>query len=324
MVQGWKDIFEKAEKLGEGKNSAAYKSGDYIIRVPIQERARQGYLKEAEYSQTFQHSDDEFLKSLLPNVQYVKENGFEGAVHSELKGKTCIDGKDRSGDNLHFEDLSVLQKSVLASEVGQFLAHLHNFPVQGFEVSEQVGFQFETLPDLQQRNAEFYAQKGIDYHSPAKKNDNLVVCHNDFHGGNMALNDKAQSAGVLNGVFDLGEMGLNVPAKDFMTLYSGYGRAFVRECMDSYNEVAKQKMSMEELDYHFLNKMAEWYSYFEKEKPERLGMVEDKLKDFSADKRKEALDKMQALSGRKPEKHAKAAKLSGSVYHRDVSRGREM
>lgn len=29
----------------------------------------------------------------------------------------------------------------------------------------------------------------------------------------MVLNDKAQSVGVLSGVFDLGEMGLNVPPK---------------------------------------------------------------------------------------------------------------
>lgn len=324
MVQSLKEVIENAEKLGEGKNSAAYKNGDYIIRVPIQERARQGYLKEAEYSQLIQHSDDEFLKSRLPDVKYIKEGGFEGAVHQELKGKTCIDGKNCSEDNLHFDDLSVLQKSILASEVGQFLGHLHNFPVQGFEVSEQVGFQFENTQDMKQRNTEFYTQKGIEYRAPAEKSSNLVVCHNDFHGGNMALNDKVQSVGVLSGVFDLGEMGLNVPAKDFMTLYSSYGRAFVRESLSSYNEIAKQKMSMEELDYHFLNKMAEWHSYFEKENPEKLGMVENRLKDFSADKKKEVREKMLGLSGRKPEEHKKTEKSSGNVCSRNISRGREM
>lgn len=272
------------KKLSGGENSEAFLCDDLIVRFPKSDKATGDYKKEAALSSVIRKSSS-YLESYVPDVHMEERCGLIAAVHHEIKGKTLMGRRPNDDRNIHFDSLSNDAQKELAVDLGKFLSALHTVPMEdideAFLASRQMGFQYSETPDFYEKNKKLYAERGFPYEKYKCEVDrtDTVLCHNDFHGGNFAVNEQ----GRLSGVFDLGEMGKNYRARDFLSLYS-FGRKFVRDVVASYNESSDKKVSMQELDFHYLNKMAEFPRYAEQyNRPDLLPYFDKNLAAFCDD-----------------------------------------
>ncbi|MFV0626868.1 MAG: aminoglycoside phosphotransferase family protein [Alphaproteobacteria bacterium] len=273
------------EQIAEGKNSVAFKCGELIVRVPKQERAFECYEKEDKFSKLIRDNNFGYFDKKIPMVDAVHGSSFNFAVHKEIEGKTFKKNTPVGDDNTHLDQLSELQQNKLATELGEFLANLHKVPLDNLEdeTPEEQTYQLSYKADMshQARNKEIMAKYEINYEMMNTNKEDIVLCHNDLHGGNIAINPENES--VLGGVFDLGEMGKNSREKDFMSLYSGTDRRFMRNLVESYNQHSDKQISMKELDHYYMNKMVSILDYMQENNPEKIGLVEKELGNFKSD-----------------------------------------
>jgi len=294
-----KQLFEEkirtALPLKPGQNSQSYLSDEgYILREAISNKAAQDYLKEERYTQLIHQ--DQYLAARTPLVYSIEKGDTICSIHKSIGGQTMIGKEPVSDSNIHFEELSKQQQDKLAEEIGAYLAHLHNLPADGFEKTEWQGWENRFETD-EKKIRSVVSKFGIEYNPSAKCRRDMVVCHGDFHSGNFLIDLNGKE--ILSGVIDFGEAGLNTPAKDFMTLYSGVGRHFTRKVVESYNKTALKPLTMKELDFHMARKMTQWMDFCkdEPQKQERVGAM---LKEMKADQEIERVEKKrEKLNSRK-------------------------
>lgn len=274
------------ENLKSGENSVSFQYNGYRIRFPKKESSIEDYKKEAYISQYIKEKAPDLV---IPSVEVKEKNGQKFSVHQEIVGKTLIERLPEDKDNMHFESFSPTERKNLARDIGIFLSKLHNISLQDADTeiikSKQMGIQAEETADFMDKNKTLYNSLGIKYEPVKTNKEDLVLSHNDFHGGNFILDEENKFKGAI----DLGETGINYRYKDFMSLYSGYGRGFIRDVVSSYNENSNTPISMEELDFHYLNKIADLAHYAQKpeytEKAPQLQKIFDKcIADYQEDK----------------------------------------
>lgn len=286
----------KPENMKAGENSVSFKYGAYRIRFPREKRkdiAVQDYAKEAYISKYIR---DEIGDLPVPKVELKEKDGITFSSHQEIKGKTLIGRLPEDADNIHMESLSAKEKKQLALDLGAFLAKLHSVPLakadKAMLKSKQMGVEAEEKnPDFLEKNKKLYQAMGIDYHEVKVDKTDLVLSHNDFHSGNFAVDEN----NCFSGAFDLGEMGINNRYRDFMSLYANSGREFMRDVVASYNKHSEHKVSMQELDFHYLNKIADYVEYAKNPEysaiaPKLKEMFSKGLADFTQDKQKEQVE----------------------------------
>ncbi|MBP3547015.1 MAG: phosphotransferase [Alphaproteobacteria bacterium] len=286
IVQFFQENFSYTpENLKSGENSVSFQYNGYRIRFPKKESSVQDYEKEAYISQYIAKKSPDLD---VPIVEVKERNGKKFSVHKEIEGKTLIGKLPEDKDNIHFESLSQTERKKLAKDIGVFLAKLHNISLQDADSeivkSKQMGIQAEEHPNFIEKNEVLYRDLGIEYRPIKMNKEDLVLSHNDFHGGNFILDEENNFKGAI----DLGEAGINYRYKDFMSLYSSYGREFIRDVVSSYNENSATSISMEELDFHYLNKVADFAHYAAKpeykEKSSQLQKIFDKcINDYRTD-----------------------------------------
>lgn len=290
-----KNFGYKPENIKAGENSVSFKYKEFRIRFPRQKRqniAIKDYAKEA-YISKYIH--DEVPDLPVPKVKLKEKDGITFSSHQEIDGKTMIDRLPEDADNIHMENLSPKEKKQLAADLGAFLAKLHGVSLAKADKtmlkSKQMGLEAEERnPDFLEKNKKLYQAMRIDYHEVKVDKTDLVLSHNDFHSGNFAVDENNRFVGA----FDLGEMGINYRYRDFMSLYAHTGREFMRDIVTSYNKHSEHKISMSELDFHYLNKIAEYVEYAKKPEyqdmaPKLKKMFCQGLADFTQDKQKEQI-----------------------------------
>ena len=153
----------------------------------------------------------------------------------------------------------------------------------------------------------------MDSFETGEKNEDLVCCHNDCHGGNMAFN--AEKEHVLQGVFDFGMCGINNRSSDFVKLYQ-IDRELARLTINEYNKLSPQKVNVKNVDKQYLAWLAENLMIPEKnpqlwneQSRKKLQMaIEKKLIKFKKDLNREKQQEEQKLPG-----NNKFLKLSGRI-----------
>ena len=80
-----------------------------------------------------------------------------------------------------------------------------------------------------------------------------------------------------------------------MSLYFSCGRGFMRDVVASYNQASDKPISMKELDFHYLNKVAEFWDYakepeYADKKDKFEKMFAEKIEDYKKDKKQEIND----------------------------------
>lgn len=280
------------ENLKSGENSVSFQYNGYRIRFPKKESSIQDYKKEAYISQYIKEKAHDLV---IPVVEIREKNGQKFSVHQEIAGKTLIGRLPEDKDNMHFESLSQAERKNLARDIGIFLSKLHNISLQDADTeiikSKRMGIQAEKAADFVNKNKTLYNSLGIKYEPVKTNKEDLVLSHNDFHGGNFILDE----GNKFKGAIDLGEAGINYRYKDFISLYSGYGRGFIRDVVSSYNKNSNTPISMEELDFHYLNEIADFIHYARKpeytEKAPQLQKMFNKcIHDYQDDKVQENIE----------------------------------
>lgn len=294
VVQFFQENFSYTpENLKSGENSVSFQHNGYRIRFPKKESSVQDYEKEAYISRYITERAPDLA---IPIVEVKEKNGQKFSVHQEIEGKTLIGRLPEDKDNIHFESLSNPERKKLATDIGVFLAKLHNVSLQDADSeivkSKQMGIQAEDNPNFMEKNKTLYGDLGIEYKSVKTNQEDLVLSHNDFHGGNFILDEENNFKGAI----DLGEAGINYRYKDFMSLYSSYGRGFIRDVVSSYNENSTTSISMEELDFHYLNKVADFAHYaarpeYAEKSPQLQKMFDKCISDYKSDKSQENVEK---------------------------------
>lgn len=286
------------ENLKSGENSVSFCHNGYRIRFPLKESSIRDYKKEAYISRYIKENAPDLP---IPVIQVMEKNGQLFSIHQEIAGKTLIGRLPEDNDNMHFESLSQPEKINLAQDIGIFLAKLHNIPLKKADTttlkSKQMGLQAEQTEGYIEENSKLYAALEVDY-KPVKTNkEDLVLSHNDFHGGNFILDNENKFKGAI----DFGEAGINYRHKDFMSLYTGYGRNFIRNVVSSYNKHSNTPISMQELDFHYLNKTADFAKYasnpkYKDKAPQLRKMFDNCIEDYKKDKIKETADNKLAIA----------------------------
>ena len=72
----------------------------------------------------------------------------------------------------------------------------------------------------------------------------------------IIVNPDKKDGKILCGVNEIGSVGQNNKVKDFMALYTQYGRKFARTAVQEYNTVAHKPLAMQDLDYAFAMQMS--------------------------------------------------------------------
>lgn len=280
------------QNLKSGENSVSFQHDGCRIRFPKKESSVQDYEKEAYISKYIKEQVPDLI---IPVVEVVEQSGQKFSRHQEISGKTLIGRLPEDNDNIHFESLSLSERKALATDIGVFLAKLHNVSLEGADKellkSKQMGIQAEEKEGFLSKNKALFDSFGVEYNPVEINKKDLVLSHNDFHGGNFILDEDNKFKGAI----DLGEAGINYRYKDFMSLYTSCGRGFIRDVVRSYNEHSKMQMSMSELDFHYLNKVAEFSEYANKpeyaDKKEKLEkMFAKSIEDYKKDVVQEAND----------------------------------
>lgn len=302
VVQFFQENFSYTpENLKSGENSVSFQHNGYRIRFPKKESSVQDYEKEAYISRYITEKSADLV---IPLVEIKEKNGQKFSVHQEIEGKTLIGRLPEDKDNIHFESLSNSERKKLAKDIGVFLAKLHNVSLQDADSeiikSKQMGIQAEDNPDFIEKNKTLYRDLAIQYNPVKTNQEDLVLSHNDFHGGNFIVDEKNNFKGAI----DLGEAGINYRYKDFMSLYSSYGRGFIRDVVSSYNENSTTSISMEELDFHYLNKVADFAHYaarpeYAEKSPQLQKMFDKCISDYKSDKFQENVEKELAKTRQK-------------------------
>ena len=185
----------------------------------------------------------------LPSIQY------DGPG---LQVRILIPGAQVGGEGRERDFAAHPQAMRLANDLGAALAQLHRSLSR--EEAEAFGLaNIETLPTADALRARLggklpdsltanaFSRLLELYSAYQPRDDDVVLCHGDLWGGNMAVD---LDTGALKGLFDLDDAGLGDRHVDFMYFHS-FGDAFTRRALAAYSPEAGQSASWEQVAiYH--------------------------------------------------------------------------
>lgn len=246
------------EELPFSENSKALAYGETIVRIPKKDSVSQGYKRE----ETLTHH----IKQHAPDLNIPVVNIINGiSIHQEISGKTLNNNIIENHRNKHSSALSKNELNLLAQDLGKFLAQLHHVPIEGIDKKILNTKHFEKNKESKEyantHGSRLLKKHGVRYRKLNIDENDIVLSHNDMHGGNFVINKENKLAGV----FDFGEMGINYRHSDFMKLIP-YGRDFVKQAVQSYNKYADKKISMKTIDSAYQIEQIEFLRLAEKKK----------------------------------------------------------
>lgn len=246
------------EELPFSENSKALAYGETIVRIPKKDSVSQGYKRE----ETLTHH----IKQHAPDLNIPVVNIINGiSIHQEISGKTLNNNIIENHRNKHSSALSKNELNLLAQDLGKFLAQLHHVPIEGIDKKILNTKHFEENKESKEyantHGSRLLKKHGVRYRKLNIDENDIVLSHNDMHGGNFVINKENKLAGV----FDFGEMGINYRHSDFMKLIP-YGRDFVKQAVQSYNKYADKKISMKTIDSAYQIEQIEFLRLAEKKK----------------------------------------------------------
>lgn len=249
--------------LREGGQTFPLKADNIIIRIP-KDRGHQTWQDLKRESKISQMLEKQQLKTKVSNVKLFINDDISFAYHQIVSGD-ILEGE--KGEQL-YKGLSEYQKELLAQDLAVFFAELHQIPLSAAKdippyADKPVSYDYEKHSDFNyQANKKRLQKYGIDldrFRTPLT--EDKVFCHNDLHGGNLAVD--ASQEHILNGIFDFGNADINNRSADFVKLCA-MDRSLARNTIKHYNRLTNANVSMKEVDYQYLNWMAESIKGFEK------------------------------------------------------------
>ena len=294
------------KRFADGNQSlplAVYPDGndnnEFVVRVP---RSQEAIKEMKQDSILSQYLNSYIKKTRIPQVSFIENNGdFPIAVHRSIKGKTM----DCAGqaDTIHYVNLSEQQKNLLAQDLAVFFNELHQAPIdEHSSVSRScVEYYDEKCFDIYKEKMKHFEINMEDFKTETK--EDLVCCHNDCHGGNMAFDDKKDH--VLQGVFDFGMCGINIRSSDFIKLYQ-INRELARRTVNEYNKISSKKVNIKDVDKQYLAWQAQNLMIAEKlddkSKQILLTKIKINLLNFKKDLKKEKQDAVNSNNDEKIKK----------------------
>lgn len=240
------------KRFADGNQSlplAVYPDGndnnEFVVRVP---RSQEAIKEMKQDSILSQYLNSHIAKTNIPQVSFIEnKEGVFIAIHRSIKGRTmdCI-GR---ADTIHYVNLSEKQKNLLAQDLAVFFNELHQVPID-----KNSSLSRSCVKYYDEKSFDMYKEKmksfGINMENFKTENrEDLVCCHNDCHGGNMAFDDKKDH--VLQGVFDFGMCGINTRSSDFVKLYQ-INRELARHTITEYNKISPKKVNIKDVDKQYL------------------------------------------------------------------------
>ncbi len=279
-------------------------NNEYVVRLP----KSQATFDEMKRESLITHTCAKYVHNTnISNVDIYENSDYPFAVHKSINGKTM--DKEERENNVHYSQLSQKQKQLLAADLASFLYEMHQIPI-----AENKAIENNYIDYLQSdnflKNKMTLLKYGINLQNymPVKDED-MVCCHNDLHGRNIAIDETKDH--VLQGVFDFGMCGVNKRSADFVKLYS-IDRELGRKTIDEYNKLSPQKVDIKNVDAQFLSwcavniQMAEKLP--EQDKNKIMSSMERRLGYF-----KEDVEKQNQKINSNDENVLKIKKLRGQI-----------
>ncbi len=300
------------KSLRENGQNVPLKAGNKVLRVPKNGKESKTWADLERESQVTAMIQKQNLKTKTSDVKIFDTPEICFAYHEIVEGDV-LDNK--SGENL-LAGLSEKQKDFLAEDLAVFFAELHSIPISETKGimpydGTPISYDYEKNPKFDySSNKKIMNRFGLDlddFRTPISQDK--VFCHNDMHGGNLAVDTSREH--ILNGVFDFGNADINDRSADFVKLCA-MDRNLARRTVNAYNKISQKPVSMKEVDYQYLNWMAQSIKGFDNMNltPEQKNIVDHKMKRdlglFRSDVLKE---KIEAKAPRK-DKEIKPQKLS--------------
>lgn len=237
---------ENIEELSGGSRSRGYRVNGYIVRIPVRYEIHMEQKREAEISALMQQNLPEHLKNRVTNVCF---NG-KCAYHKEIQGELL----DHVYTKMNFKE-----RHQLAKDIAELLVAIHHVPTSQVQTitqkyvktcrnenkTQQADFDYNIA------KSQILASSGgsinLDEFKTELLTDNLALCHNDLHSGNIIVKD-----GKLRGFIDFGEAGINPHLTDFFHLYR-LDRDLAVDVIKEYNKISESKIDIKVADYQFLS-----------------------------------------------------------------------
>jgi aminoglycoside phosphotransferase (APT) family kinase protein len=227
---------EQCRLLGEGWDSVAVEVGQRLIfRFPKRPDVEPQYLLERRLLPALAGA----LPLPIPDIAYFWPGG--PAYPHPLIGHRLIAGLPLAGEHLTTERVDDI-----ARQLGQFLAALHQFPI---EQAAQLGLPTGDRASWRRRYEDLYAQiqrQVLPLLAPAIHarvaaewqaflNDRTAwrsaLIHHDLAGEHILYDPQR---GTISGIIDWGDLAIGDPAIDFTGLLDAYGEEFVERVLACY------------------------------------------------------------------------------------------
>lgn len=254
---------KKLKIIREGGQTIPLKAGEKIIRIS-KNRGLQSWedmKRESEISNILREQN---LTTLTSDVKIFSSEDISFAYHEIVPGD-ILEGK--KGEEI-YSSLTEKQKNFFAKDLAIFFAELHEIPLDTLRnlspyAGKKITYDYERSSDFDYNaNKKTLDKFGIDLDNfRTSVTEDKVFCHNDLHGGNLAVDPSREH--ILNGVFDFGNADINNRSADFIKLCA-MDRNLARKTVNEYNKLTNANVSMKEIDYQYLNWMAESIKEFEK------------------------------------------------------------
>ncbi|MDO5386941.1 MAG: aminoglycoside phosphotransferase family protein [Pseudomonadota bacterium] len=243
---------EKIKIISDKGQNYAIKAGAKLIRVPKDTHSQswKDLLREKEISKMLKSQN---LQTKTSEVYTFSNEDISFAYHDMVPGD-ILEGK--KGEELYTQ-LTEEQKNLLAGDLAVFFAELHQIPLDNLNDippygAEKISYDYEKRPDFDYvKNKKHLDKFGInldEFRTPIT--EDKVFCHNDLHGGNLAIDPEKEH--VLNGIFDFGNADINDRSVDFIKICA-VDRNLARKTLKEYNKITGANVSMKEVDYQYLN-----------------------------------------------------------------------
>jgi aminoglycoside 2''-phosphotransferase len=205
----------------------------------------------------------------IPHVNIYNVDGVKFTMHKMIKGDTyknfLKDYQDGSLYQMHrvhkelkgsmYNDIMKEQESMIidniSTDLSIFLAELHSIKtnlkpqeehsgrsiknkdviIDFLKTSENIK-KFEELLILNEKYENEYANK------------DLVICHNDLHGGNFLINKKN---GRITGIIDFGDVSIRNYSTEFFMLFEDDER-LAMETLKKYEKLLNKKVDLEYIE----------------------------------------------------------------------------
>lgn len=241
-----------AIELSGGSRSRGYCVNHWIVRVPLRDDTIMEQMREAEISALMQKYLPDSLKQKVTNVQF---NG-KCAYHYEIQG-SLLESFDEKKNT--YDGMNIKQRQLLAIDIAELLSAIHNIPLSEVQTITQkyaktcrnenktIQADFDYTTAKAQILDISYGKINLDMFKTTIPVDDLVLCHNDLHTGNIIVKDCN-----LRGFIDFGEAGINPRINDFFHLYR-LDRELAVDVINEYNKLSNYKIGIKEADYQFLS-----------------------------------------------------------------------